>query len=74
VFAVQHEYARTAEDFLARRTRLAFVDHDAAVEALPKVIELMSKLLGWGRARKAQELTRAKAFLETMKCPGDDEA
>ncbi len=69
VFAVQHEYALTAVDVLARRTRLAYVDHDAALEALPLVISLMATLLGWSRARQAQELKDAKAFLDTMKVP-----
>ena len=37
VYAVQHEAAETPEDFLARRTRLAFLDTAAAEQALPRV-------------------------------------
>ena len=37
VYAVQHEAAETPEDFLARRTRLAFLDAAAAEQALPRV-------------------------------------
>ena len=37
VYAVQHEYCETPEDFIARRTRLAFLDVDACRVALPKV-------------------------------------
>lgn len=69
VFAVEQEYALTAVDFLARRTRLAFLDHSAAVEALPLVVELMGKLLKWDKTRKAREIASANAFLETMKMP-----
>lgn len=37
VYAVKHEYCETAEDFIARRTRLAFLDVDACRQALPRV-------------------------------------
>ncbi|CAK9016626.1 Glycerol-3-phosphate dehydrogenase, partial [Durusdinium trenchii] len=73
VFAVQHEYARTPIDVLARRTRLAFVDHAAALEALPLVVNLMATLLNWNRATKQQQTQDALEFLNTMKCPARDE-
>ena len=38
VYAVHHEYCETPEDFIARRSRLAFLDHRACEEALPRVI------------------------------------
>lgn len=37
---VTHEYASTASDVLARRTRLAFLDHEAAVKACPRIVEV----------------------------------
>lgn len=37
VYAVQHEYCETPEDFIARRSRLAFLDTRACAEALPRV-------------------------------------
>ena len=37
VYAVHHEYCETPEDFIARRSRLAFLDHRACEEALPRV-------------------------------------
>ena len=37
VYAVHHEYCETPEDFIARRSRLAFLDHRACQEALPRV-------------------------------------
>lgn len=69
VFAVQHEYALSAVDVIARRTRLAYVDHKAALEALPLVITLMANLLKWSAAKCAQEKKDAEQFLDTMKCP-----
>ena len=37
VYAAQNEYCETAEDFIARRTRLAFLDVNATRQALPRV-------------------------------------
>lgn len=34
---MEQEYALTAVDFLARRTRLAYLDYSGAMEALPLV-------------------------------------
>ena len=39
------------------------------MEALPRVIELMGRELGWSKARKAAEHKDASAFLETMYFP-----
>lgn len=47
IWAVRVEYARRALDILARRTRLAFLNVTAAAEALPKIVEIMGKELGW---------------------------
>lgn len=37
VYAVHNEYCETPEDFIARRSRLAFLDTRACAEALPRV-------------------------------------
>lgn len=66
VFAVEQEYALTAIDVLARRTRLAFLDANAARAATPEVVDIMARLLGWSAARKEQEVAKTLAFLETM--------
>lgn len=66
VYCAQHEYACTAIDILARRTRLAFLDPAAALQALPKVVELMAESLQWSSKRKKQETELAIRFLQTM--------
>jgi len=43
VWCVRNEMARTVEDFLARRTRVLFLDVNAAIEMAPAVAELMAK-------------------------------
>jgi glycerol-3-phosphate dehydrogenase len=54
-YAVRHEYAQTAVDVLARRTRLAFLNAQAALEALPKVVDVMTEELKWDRQRQDHE-------------------
>jgi glycerol-3-phosphate dehydrogenase len=56
-YAVRHEYAQTAVDVIARRMRLAFLNAQAALEALPKVIDIMAKELSWDAHRKDVEWT-----------------
>ena len=68
-YAVRHEYAQTAVDAIARRTRLAFLNAQAALESLPKIIDLMGEELKWSKARKAQEWTDAVQFLGSMGLP-----
>ncbi|KAJ3185929.1 mitochondrial glycerol-3-phosphate dehydrogenase [Gaertneriomyces sp. JEL0708] len=65
-YAVQREYACTAVDVIARRTRLAFLNAQAALEALPTVIDIMADELNWDQARKDKELAEAKEFLKFM--------
>ena len=67
VFAVEQEYARTPDDFLGRRTRLGYVDQEAAVAALPQVLDLMALLLKWSKKEKKAQAERAMEFLDTMK-------
>ncbi|OAA59683.1 FAD dependent oxidoreductase [Niveomyces insectorum RCEF 264] len=68
-YAVRHEQAQTAVDVLARRTRLAFLNAQAALEALPRVIDLMAQELHWDRQRQDVEWTNTLAFLESMGLP-----
>ena len=50
-FAIK-EYARTAVDILARRTRLSFLNVIAAEEALPNIIHIMAKELHWNEQKQ----------------------
>ena len=68
-YAVRHEYAQTAVDVIARRTRLAFLNAQAALEALPKVIDLMTEELKWDNKRKDLEWKDSVQFLASMGLP-----
>uniref|UniRef100_A0A8C5PY59 Glycerol-3-phosphate dehydrogenase n=1 Tax=Leptobrachium leishanense TaxID=445787 RepID=A0A8C5PY59_9ANUR len=57
------EYACTAVDVISRRTRLAFLNVQAAEEALPRIIDIMAKEFSWKEQKKQEELETAKQFL-----------
>lgn len=68
-YCVRHEYAQTAADVIARRMRLAFLNAQAALEALPKVIDLMSEELNWDAKRKEREWNDTIKYLGSMGLP-----
>jgi glycerol-3-phosphate dehydrogenase len=68
-YAVRHEYAQTAVDVIARRTRLAFLNAEAALEALPSVIDLMGEELNWTNHRKETEWKESVSYLSSMGLP-----
>ncbi|WWC86090.1 uncharacterized protein L201_000961 [Kwoniella dendrophila CBS 6074] len=68
-YAVRAEYALTAVDFIARRTRLSFLNVQVTLEALPRVIDIMGEELGWDRTKKESEFDNAVEFLKSMGLP-----
>ena len=69
IYSATCEGADTAVDFLARRTRLAFLDQTAALSALPRVIELLADTLSWDEARKQREQQEAETYLGKARQP-----
>lgn len=68
-YCVRNEYAECATDVIARRMRLAFLNAQAALEALPKVIDIMGEELKWNEARKEREWKDAVHYLGSMGLP-----
>lgn len=68
-YCVRHEYAQTATDVIARRMRLAFLNAQAALEALPAVIDLMAEELKWDSKRKEVEWKNSVKYLGSMGLP-----
>lgn len=62
VYSALNEYAQNPVDVLARRTRLAFVDEQAAISSLPRVNELMAGALEWDESTAKQRLDSATAY------------
>ncbi|XP_076253715.1 glycerophosphate oxidase 1 isoform X2 [Rhynchophorus ferrugineus] len=58
------EYAMTAIDMIARRVRLAFLNVQAAQEALPDIVNIMAEELGWSEAEKEKQTKLATEFLQ----------
>uniref|UniRef100_A0A2P2I7R9 Glycerol-3-phosphate dehydrogenase n=1 Tax=Hirondellea gigas TaxID=1518452 RepID=A0A2P2I7R9_9CRUS len=59
------EYAITVVDIIARRLRLAFLNAQAAEEALPTIVSIMGDELKWNDKEKKRQLEMAKEFLLT---------
>lgn len=68
-YAVRHEYALTATDVISRRLRLSFLNAQVALEALPRVIDIMAEELNWNAARRQQEMVHTARFLQSMGLP-----
>jgi C-terminal domain of alpha-glycerophosphate oxidase len=66
---VHNEYAETPIDFLARRSRLTFLNSNIALDALPRVAEIMGDELGWSKRRRNKEIRDAEIFMESMGVP-----
>ena len=63
VYGARSEGARSTTDILARRTRLAFLDEEAAKSAVGRVSELLSAGLGWDEKRSRDDQAEARAYL-----------
>ncbi|KAG8968867.1 mitochondrial glycerol-3-phosphate dehydrogenase [Tulasnella sp. 419] len=68
-YAVQNEYALTAVDFIARRSRLSFLNAGAALDVLPRVIQIMGDELEWDVKRRRSEWIKGRDFLVSMGLP-----
>ncbi|XP_042492976.1 glycerol-3-phosphate dehydrogenase SDP6, mitochondrial-like [Macadamia integrifolia] len=66
-YCARNEYCESAVDFIARRSRIAFLDTDAASRALPRIIQILAAEHQWDRSREKAELQKAKEFLQTFK-------
>jgi glycerol-3-phosphate dehydrogenase len=67
VWAARYEMARTVEDVLARRTHALFLNARAAIEAAPRVAELLARELhrsaAWMEEDLASFLSVAKGYV-----------
>ena len=67
VHAARHEAACTVDDVVSRRTRLAFLDSDAALDAVPRVAALLAGELGWSETEEREQVRTATARLEDQR-------
>ncbi|KAF5836629.1 mitochondrial glycerol-3-phosphate dehydrogenase [Dunaliella salina] len=64
MYTAQHEYCMTIEDFIDRRSRLAFLDVKATEAALPRIAEIMGNTLGWNDKQRTSAVTAAVKHLQ----------
>jgi glycerol-3-phosphate dehydrogenase len=57
VYSARHEFARTVDDILSRRTRARLQARDASIVAADRVAELLAGELGWNDAQKQKNIT-----------------
>ena len=62
VYAAKHEGARSATDFLARRTRLGFLDEEETLNSISKVSELLGETLRWDSTMRQQDQEAAQRY------------
>jgi len=55
------EYCRSVKDMLSLRMRLAYINSEAAKEAVPRVADIMAEKLGWSSREKKRQITEASA-------------
>jgi len=67
------EYACTIEDILSRRTRLAFLNKEAALQCILKVGIIMQKELGWSSRVTQQQIKAAEACIGSYGGPTPEE-
>jgi glycerol-3-phosphate dehydrogenase len=56
IWAVRNEMARTVEDVLARRTRVLFIDAQAALDLAPEVASIMREELNMDESWKQKQI------------------
>lgn len=66
IFSARHDWAVTVIDFLANRTRLAYLNKDVALSCIPRVAGVMQKELKWTDQHKDKQIADAIAFLDTF--------
>ena len=68
------EHAVTIEDILSRRTRLAFLNAEAARDAVPRVAEILTEELGWTAEERNRQLAHAYDYVKCFGGPIADKS
>jgi len=62
-YACKHEMAVSVKDMLTIRMRLAFLNSEAAKQAIPRVAELMAGHLKWSKSETAKQIKTAQEYV-----------
>lgn len=66
LYSIKYEYSRTPIDFLARRTRLAFLNAKVALDSIDGVVSIMQQELGWSNELAAKMKQDAQNYISAM--------
>jgi glycerol-3-phosphate dehydrogenase len=64
IYAVTHEGARSIDDVLSRRTRIAFEAKDQGLSVVEKVADLIAPHLNWKKAQKTASIKEYEELIE----------
>jgi glycerol-3-phosphate dehydrogenase len=64
VYAASHEGARTVDDVISRRTRLAFEAQDHGVHLADEVAALIAPVLGWSAKNRKESVTAYEELVD----------
>ena len=63
IYACKHEMALTVKDMLTTRMRLAFLNSEAAKQAIPRVADLMAVELQWSKKERDAKVQEAYDYI-----------
>jgi len=61
-YACSHEMVQTVKDMLSLRMRLAYLNREAALQAIPRVTELMAAEFKWSKKEKKRQQALAEDY------------
>ncbi|MBU3692074.1 MAG: glycerol-3-phosphate dehydrogenase [Candidatus Nanopelagicaceae bacterium] len=64
VYAVTHEGARSVDDVMSRRTRIAFEDKNQGLNQVELIANLMAPHLGWNKTQKNASIKEYQLLIE----------
>jgi glycerol-3-phosphate dehydrogenase len=62
-YSVKNEMCLTLADFMIRRTSIFYRMKDGGLAVIDRIVEKMTKLLGWDDARKQKEIEEYKSIV-----------
>ena len=63
-YAASHEGARSVDDVISRRTRIAFESRDHGRSIAPEVATIISSILGWGLKERRASVSSYLALID----------
>ena len=63
-YAVSHEGARTVDDVISRRTRIAFEAHNQGLDLADAIAEIIAPVLGWSTKERRASVAAYESLVE----------